>query len=194
MLDLSSDDEEAGGALYMVEPDKRTCSYYFKKLDYEILRPLLIHNYVREVMHRQDDYVEMIINDGNILGQVYGQLDFRIQESETQEVLLDRVTQAVQEVAKEIQMQHNKRGREAWDTMSPIHREERKANYRSLVEQDVRKSADLLGAGKPTRTLLSCEPSLDGEGQDAPVQQHVSNRRASSARFAKVLAHEQSEQ
>jgi hypothetical protein len=68
MLDLSSDDEEAGGALYMVEPDKRTCSYYFKKLDYEILRPLLIHNYVREVMHRQDDYVEMIINDGNILG------------------------------------------------------------------------------------------------------------------------------
>jgi len=77
--------------------------------------------------------------------------------------------------------------------MSPIHREERKANYRSLVEQDVRKSADLLGAGKPTRTLLSCEPSLDGEGQDAPVQQHVSNRRASSARFAKVLAHEQSE-
>lgn len=134
----------------MVEPDKRTCSYYFKKLDYEILRPLLIHNYVREVMHRQDDYVEMIINDGNILGQVYGQLDFRIQESETQEVLLDRVTQAVQEVAKEIQMQHNKRGRETWDTMSRNYKVEHQANYRSLVEQDVRKSADLLGAGQPT--------------------------------------------
>ena len=121
-------------------------------------------------------------------------MDFRIQESETQEVLLDRVTQAVQEVAKEIQMQHNKRGREAWDTMSRNYREERKANYRSLVEQDVRNSADLLGAGEPTRILLSCEPSLDGQGQDAPVQQHANNRRASSARFAKVLAHEQRDQ
>jgi hypothetical protein len=78
--------------------------------------------------------------------------------------------------------------------MSRNYREERKANYRSLVEQDVRKSADLLGAG-PTRTLLSCEPSVvvdvDGEGQDAPAQQHFANRRASSARFTKVLAHEQ---
>lgn len=31
---------------------KRGCGFYFKKLDYEILRPLLIFRYEREEMHR----------------------------------------------------------------------------------------------------------------------------------------------
>ena len=110
---ILEDDENTSQALQDVDRDARTCSYYFKKLDYEILRPLLIHNYTREVMHRQDDFVEMVINDGNVLhnimDRVYGHVDFSIQESETQEVLLDRVAWAVAEVAKEINMQHTAR-------------------------------------------------------------------------------------
>jgi len=31
---------------------KRDCKYYFAKLDYEILRPLLIYKYEREEMHK----------------------------------------------------------------------------------------------------------------------------------------------
>lgn len=31
---------------------KKSCAFYFKKLDYEIIRPLLIYNYDREVMHK----------------------------------------------------------------------------------------------------------------------------------------------
>jgi len=110
---ILEDDENASQSLQDVDRDARTCSYYFKKLDYEILRPLLIHNYAREAMHRQDDFVEMVINDGNVLhnimDRVYGHVDFPIQESETQEVLLDRVAWAVAEVAKEINMQHTAR-------------------------------------------------------------------------------------
>jgi len=110
---ILEDDENTSQSLQDVERDARTCSYYFKKLDYEILRPLLIHNYAREAMHRQDDFVEMVINDGNVLhnimDRVYGHVDFPIQESIAQEVLLDRVAWAVAEVAKEINMQHTAR-------------------------------------------------------------------------------------
>ena len=51
---------------------KRGCGFYFKKLDYEILRPLLIYKYEREEMHRQDDFIEMMMSDGNLLGSIYG--------------------------------------------------------------------------------------------------------------------------
>ena len=88
--------------LDQVKPGQRNCAYYLKKLDYDILRPLLIKDYVREEMHRQDDFVEMMINDGNILGNVYGQLDFEYTESITEEVILDRVAKAVTKVAGEI--------------------------------------------------------------------------------------------
>ena len=54
---------------------KRGCGFYFKKLDYEILRPLLIFRYEREEMHRQDDFIEMMMSDGNLLGSIYGKLD-----------------------------------------------------------------------------------------------------------------------
>jgi hypothetical protein len=42
---------------------KKDCKYYFSKLDYEILRPLLIYKYEREEMHRQDDFLEMMMSD-----------------------------------------------------------------------------------------------------------------------------------
>ena len=42
---------------------KKDCKYYFSKLDYEILRPMLIYKYEREEMHRQDDLLEMMMSD-----------------------------------------------------------------------------------------------------------------------------------
>ena len=54
---------------------KRGCGFYFKKLDYEILRPLLIFRYEREEMHRQDDFIDMIMGDGDLLGSIYGHME-----------------------------------------------------------------------------------------------------------------------
>jgi hypothetical protein len=54
---------------------KRDCKYYFSKLDYEILRPLFIYKYERDEMHRQDDLIEMMIEDQNMIGSIYGKLD-----------------------------------------------------------------------------------------------------------------------
>ena len=44
-------------------------------MDYEILRPLLIYKYQREEMHRQDEFVEMMINDQNLVGSIYAKID-----------------------------------------------------------------------------------------------------------------------
>ncbi len=54
---------------------KKGCGFYFKKLDYEILRPLLIYRYEREEMHRQDDFIEMMMSDRNLLGSIYGNME-----------------------------------------------------------------------------------------------------------------------
>lgn len=43
--------------------NRRDCKYFFSKLDYEILRPLLIYKYEREEMHRQDDLMELMMSD-----------------------------------------------------------------------------------------------------------------------------------
>lgn len=45
------------------------------KLDFEILKPILIYNYNREVMDREDKFVEAMMSDANLLGSVYGKLD-----------------------------------------------------------------------------------------------------------------------
>lgn len=54
---------------------KRDCKFYFSKLDYEILKPLLIYKYEREEMHRQDDLHEMMEADKNLIGSIYGKID-----------------------------------------------------------------------------------------------------------------------
>ena len=54
---------------------KKDCAYYFAKLDYEILRPLLIYRYDREEMHRQDEFIDLMLSDANLLGSVYGKMD-----------------------------------------------------------------------------------------------------------------------
>jgi len=40
--------------------NQKGCSYYFVKLDEEILRPLLIYNYDEEAMWEQDEQVELM--------------------------------------------------------------------------------------------------------------------------------------
>ena len=57
------------------DQEKKDCSYYFLKLDFEILKPLLIYKYDAEQMNRQDDYIEIIMSDANLLGSVYGKMD-----------------------------------------------------------------------------------------------------------------------
>ena len=47
---------------------KKDCKYFMAKLDYEILRPLLIYNYQRDEMHRQAEVLDMIMQDVNIIG------------------------------------------------------------------------------------------------------------------------------
>ena len=55
--------------------EKKDCGYFFSKLDYEILRPLLIYKYEREEMHRQDEFIDMIMSDNNIIASAYSKVD-----------------------------------------------------------------------------------------------------------------------
>jgi hypothetical protein len=71
----ASPSEAPGAGRRERKTQKRSCGFYFKKLDYEILRPLLIFRYEREEMHRQDDFIEMMMSDGNLLGSIYGNMD-----------------------------------------------------------------------------------------------------------------------
>lgn len=52
----------------------RGCSYYFVKLDEEILRPLFIYNYNEEEMWEQDEQVELMQSDVNFIGSIYGKI------------------------------------------------------------------------------------------------------------------------
>jgi hypothetical protein len=61
--------------------EKKDCAYYFLKLDYEILKPLLIYKFDAEEMNRQDDYIELIMSDANLLGSVYGKMDGQMLQS-----------------------------------------------------------------------------------------------------------------
>ena len=74
-LSDASPSDAAGGQEYDSGKRKRGCGFYFKKLDYEILRPLLIYRYEREEMHRQDDFIEMMMSDNQLLGSIYGNMD-----------------------------------------------------------------------------------------------------------------------
>lgn len=87
----------------------RDCKYYFSKLDYEILRPLLIYKYEREEMHRQDELHELMENDKNLIGSIYGKIDNEIRMSiasynmgnheSVLEMQASRITQVVQSLA-----------------------------------------------------------------------------------------------
>lgn len=51
---------------------KKDCSYYFMKLDFEILKPLLIYKFDREKMNKEDQFADIMMSDANMLGSVYG--------------------------------------------------------------------------------------------------------------------------
>jgi len=74
---------------------KKGCAFYFKKLDYEILRPILIYKYDRDVMHREDDFVEYLMNDNNIMGSIYGKIDPEVMKSDHHQ---ERITMALSRI------------------------------------------------------------------------------------------------
>lgn len=74
---------------------KKKCGFYFAKLDYEILRPLLIYKYDREEMHRQDQFIDIMLSDANLLGSVYGKMDFELLQSNDESMVYDRVSIAI---------------------------------------------------------------------------------------------------
>ena len=56
---------------------QKNCGYYFKKLDYEILRPLFIYDYERSKMKKEDEMVQQILADAPIIGTVYSKVQVR---------------------------------------------------------------------------------------------------------------------
>jgi len=55
----SDDDPSATGRITGFKKNqKKNCLYFFKKLDYEILRPLFIYDYERNKMKKDDEMVE----------------------------------------------------------------------------------------------------------------------------------------
>ena len=64
---------------------KKDCAYFFLKLDFEILKPLLIYKYDPEEMQRQDEFIEIINSDANVLGSVYGKMDDYLMQQEGEE-------------------------------------------------------------------------------------------------------------
>lgn len=54
---------------------KKDCTYFFLKMDYEILKPILIYKFDIKEMDRQDNFVEAMMSDANIIGSLYGKMD-----------------------------------------------------------------------------------------------------------------------
>ena len=82
----------------------RGCGFYFSKLDEEILRPLLIYRYEYDAMEMQDEYHDLMMSDINILGSIYGKIDYNYElaNSTTEEMMISRVSHAVSNLALDI--------------------------------------------------------------------------------------------
>jgi len=65
------------------------------------LKPLLIYKYERDEMHRQDDFIELMMSDGNLLGSIYGQLGDDLLYSNNENAMHHRVSIAMSTVAQE---------------------------------------------------------------------------------------------
>ena len=70
-----SSDEDTGSKTGRIrgfkKNQKRNCLYYFKKLDYEILRPLFIYDYERSRMKKDDDLVQQMLIDRPLIENIY---------------------------------------------------------------------------------------------------------------------------
>ena len=86
------------------EDNARGCGFYFSKLDEEILRPLLIYKYESEAMEMQDEHYDLMMSDTNILGSIYGKVDlnYEMQQSGSEEIMMSRVSNAVSNLALDI--------------------------------------------------------------------------------------------
>ena len=77
---------------------KKDCAYYFLKLDYEIIKPLLVYKYDYKKMERADDYVDLIMTDTNLLGSVYDDMEMEVIEDNNEEAMRERVQSVMQKL------------------------------------------------------------------------------------------------
>ena len=80
------------------ERPKKDCAYYFLKLDFEIIKPLLIYKFDKDKMHLADDYAELMLSEANLIGSVYGQIDHNALAGEDELAVRERVTLALSRV------------------------------------------------------------------------------------------------
>jgi hypothetical protein len=71
----------------------RDCAYYFLKLDFEIIKPLLIYKFEekQEELQREDEYVELLMSEGNMMGTIYASMNDNV----NQDAVRNKVNTAV---------------------------------------------------------------------------------------------------
>ena len=77
---------------------KKDCTYYFLKLDYEIIKPLLVYKYDYKKMEREDEYVHLIMTDTNLFGSVYDDMEMEVIEDNNEEAMRERVQSVMQKL------------------------------------------------------------------------------------------------
>lgn len=77
---------------------KKDCSYYFLKLDYEIIKPLLVYKYDYKKMEREDEYVDLIMTDTNLLGSVYDDMEMDVIEENNEDAMRERLSSVMQKL------------------------------------------------------------------------------------------------
>lgn len=82
----------------MIRVPKKDCTYYFLKLDYEIIKPLLVYKYDYKKMEREDEYVDLIMTDTNLLGSVYDDMEMEVIEDNNEEAMRERVQSVMQKL------------------------------------------------------------------------------------------------
>lgn len=81
-----------------LERPVRDCAYYFLKLDFEIIKPLLIYKFEekQEELQREDEYVELLMSEGNMMGTIYASMD----DNGNQDIVRQKVNMAVSKAWK----------------------------------------------------------------------------------------------
>ena len=86
---------------------KKDCKYFFGKLDYEILRPLLIYKYDKEKFHQQDQFMDIVNNDKDLLQEAYSRINLKemmkasmVMDNEQNQ--MERITKVVSQLTKSV--------------------------------------------------------------------------------------------
>lgn len=83
------------------DEQEKGCSHYFKVLDQQVLKPLLIYKYNYAQMHQQDDLLEHIKENKDALLNTYKELLKKQEDNQTMD-MNERITQTVVQLTTEI--------------------------------------------------------------------------------------------